>query len=260
MHSAASLVSHAPARILTAVLCALMTVSPIEGKPYNAPNAKSTNASGSAASQKKRVTASTKKKATSTKSSTARSARAQRSATKPRGKKKYVSPAERRRRAARAHKIRLAFVASSELRPMAQQLATLRTPAAYSGVTAYARSHKGEASAAAYLALGHAYMLDKRYADAVSSLKQAKVAGDSLEDYDDFLAAKAYHESDQEAQAEALLKSFKTKYPDSIFVDEVPELEANVLLDMHDPAGAKRVLDTAASDPAAGRAGRRRHG
>jgi len=138
---------------------------------------------------------------------------------------------------------------------MAQQLANLRTPAAYSGVTSYARSHKGEASAAAYLALGHAYMLDKRYADAVSSLKQAKEAGDSLEDYDDFLAAKAYHESDQEAQAEALLKGFRAKYPDSIFVDEVPELEANVLLDLHDAAGAKRVLDAAASDPAAGRAG-----
>ncbi len=138
---------------------------------------------------------------------------------------------------------------------MAQQLATLRTPAAYSGVTAYARSHSGEASAAAYLALGHAYILDKRYADAVSSLQQAKRAGDSLEDYDDFLAAKAYHESDQETQAEALLKGFKLKYPDSIFVDEVPELEANVLLDLHDAAGAKRVLDAAASDPAAGRAG-----
>lgn len=138
---------------------------------------------------------------------------------------------------------------------MAQQLATLRTPAAYAGVTAYARSHTGEASAAAYLALGHAYMLDKRYADAVSSLQQAKRAGDSLEDYDDFLAAKAYHESDQETQAEALLKGFKLKYPDSIFVDEVPELEANVLLDLHDAAGAKRVLDAAASDPAAGRAG-----
>ena len=98
-------------------------------------------------------------------------------------------------------------------------------------------------------------MLDKKYAEAVSSLKQAKVAGDSLEDYDDFLAARAYHESDQEAQAEALLKGFKAKYPDSIFVDEVPELEANVLLDLHDPAGAKHVLDAAASDPAAGRAG-----
>ena len=138
---------------------------------------------------------------------------------------------------------------------MAQQLATLRTPAAYNGVTAYARSHSGEASAAAYLALGHAYILDKRYGDAVSSLQQAKRAGDSLEDYDDFLAARAYHESDQEAQAEALLKGFKVKYPDSIFVDEVPELEANVLLDLHDAPGAKRVLDAAASDPAAGRAG-----
>ena len=28
-----------------------------------------------------------------------------------------------------------------------------------------------------------------------------------------------------------------------------------MLLDLHDPAGAKRVLDAAASDPAAGRAG-----
>ena len=262
MHPSFPLVStHAPARVLAAVLCALIATAPVEGKRLDTLNTKSSSASASsasqrksasAASQKKKVTrsASGKKKATSSKSSSAR-----RSATKPRGKKKYVSPAERRRRAARAHKIKLAFVASSELRPMAQQLSTLRTPAAYSGVTAYARSHSGEASAAAYLALGHAYMLDKKYAEAVSSLKQAKVAGDSLEDYDDFLAARAYHESDQEAQAEALLKGFKAKYPDSIFVDEVPELEANVLLDLHDPAGAKHVLDAAASDPAAGRAG-----
>jgi len=166
-----------------------------------------------------------------------------------------VSPAERRRRAARAHKIKLAFVASSELRPMAQQLTNLRTPAAYAGVTAYARSHSGEAAATAWLALGHAYLLDKRYAEAVSTFHQAKQSGEALDDYTDFLAARAYHESDQEAQAEAILKGFKLKYPDSIFVDEVPELEANVLLDLHDPAGAKRALDAAAEDPAAGRAG-----
>lgn len=138
---------------------------------------------------------------------------------------------------------------------MAQQLSTLRTPAAYSGVTAYAHSHTGEAAAAAYLALGHAYLLDKRYTDAEASLHQAREAGDALADYSDFLAAKANHEAGQEAQAEALLKGFEDKYPDSIFVDEVPELEANVLLDLHDPAGAKRVLDAAATDPAAGRAG-----
>ncbi len=56
-------------------------------------------------------------------------------------------------------------------------------------------------------------------------------------------------------QAEALLKGFREQYPDSIFVDEAPELEANVLLDLHDAAGAQRVLDAASTDPAAGRAG-----
>ncbi len=46
----------------------------------------------------------------------------------------------------------------------------LRTPEAYAGVTAYAHSHTGEAAAAAYLALGHAYLLDKRYAEAETAL------------------------------------------------------------------------------------------
>ena len=235
----------------------------MEGKRYDgqgadapAPTKHKSTARSPQSSGKKASSTSAKHTTTSTKhtsSTTRRSAR--RSPTSPRGKKKYVSPAERRRRMARAHKIKLAFAASSELRPMAQQLAALRTPAAYSGVTAYARSHSGEAAAAAYLALGHAYMLDKRDAEAIGSLRQAKQAGDSLADYDDFLAARAYHESDQESQAEALLKGFKDKYPDSIFVDEVPELEANVLLDLHDAEGAKRVLDAAAMDPAAGRGG-----
>ena len=59
---------------------------------------------------------------------------------------------------------------------MAQQLATLRTPEAYAGVAAYARSHTGDAAAAAYLALGHAYLLDKRYADAETALAAARHA------------------------------------------------------------------------------------
>ena len=75
-----------------------------------------------------------------------------------------------RARLARTARIKQAFVASTELRPMAQQLALLRTPEAYAGVTAYAHSHTGEAAAAAYLALGHAYLLDKRYAEAEAAL------------------------------------------------------------------------------------------
>ncbi len=264
-----SLPAQLPARVLTAILCALLVVTPVEGKRSDPQAAGSSDTTTSASHKTKKPAASSSAKkpaatgsraTTATKKPGSSSARrtsttTHRSATVPRGKKKYVSPAERRRRAARAHKIKLAFVASTELRPMAQQLATLRTPAAYLGVTSYAHAHSGEAAAAAYLALGHAYFLDRRYTDAVASLHLARAAGEELNDYADFLAAKANHEANQEVQAEALLKSFKEKYPDSIFVDEVPELEANVLLDMHDPAGAKRVLDAAASDPAAGRAG-----
>lgn len=258
---------HVPARLLAAVLCALLVVTPVEGKRYDETGKKPEAATETNRKTKKDKESSHKKpdaaatrvhSGSATKRGSASSHKAssaRRSATRPRGRKKYVSPAERRRRKARAHKIKLAFVASSELRPMAQQLATMRTPAAYAGVTAYAHAHTGEAAAAAYLALGHAYMLDKRYADAISSFRQARETGEALDDYADFLAAKAYHEADQESQAEALLKGFKDKHPDSIFIDEAPELEANVLLDLHDPARAKHVLDAAATDPAAGRAG-----
>ena len=45
-----------------------------------------------------------------------------------------------RREHCRSRKLQRAFVASSQLRPMAQQLAQDRTPAAYAGVTHYAQS------------------------------------------------------------------------------------------------------------------------
>jgi soluble lytic murein transglycosylase len=108
--------------------------------------------------------------------------------------------------------LKRAFVASAELRPMAQQLATLRTPAAYAGVSEYARRHSGDAAAAAYLALGHAYLLDKRYAEAVASLRQAGKASNVLADYADFLAAEANHDAGNQAAAEAILRGFTERY------------------------------------------------
>ena len=161
----------------------------------------------------------------------------------------------RRRPSARTQRIRRAFVASSELRPMAQQLATMRTQAAYAGVTSYARQHTGDAAAAAYLALGHAYLLDKRYPEAVASLHQAHETSDVLDDYAEFLGAQANHESGNEAASEALLHGFSGRYPDSIFVVQAPELEASVLLGMNDAAGAQKVLAAGASGPAAKRPG-----
>ena len=136
---------------------------------------------------------------------------------------------------------------------MAQQLAATRTPAAFAGVAAYARQHTGEAAAAAYLALGNAYLLDNHYAEAANNLRQARAAGDALADYAEFLGAKANHEAGNNAAAEELLKGFAVRNPDSIFVAQVPELESQILLRMGDSKGARTVLTEGAF--ASGRVG-----
>jgi soluble lytic murein transglycosylase len=143
---------------------------------------------------------------------------------------------------ARSRKLQMAFVASSQLRPMAQELTTLRSPAAYAGVSAYARAHTGEAASAAYLALGHAYLLDHRYPDAANSFQKANAAGKTLDDYADFLAAQADMEAGKLSDAETLLTGFAAKYPESIFVTRLPVMIANLSLDQNDPQTALRVL------------------
>jgi soluble lytic murein transglycosylase len=166
------------------------------------------------------------------------------------GKKKAGTASSRRvrhsgttaERRARTARLKQAFVASSELRPMAQQLVTMRTPAAYTGVTTFAQHHTGDAAAAAYLALGRAYQDDKRYPDAVTAYRQVKQRSEVLGDYADFLAAECLHEQQNDSAAETLLKGFNERYPDSIFEIEAPELEANVLLALGDAAAAQRAL------------------
>src|ERR1700677_2886931 len=143
---------------------------------------------------------------------------------------------------ARSRKLQLAFVASSQLRPMAQELAAMRAPAAYAGVTAYAHAHTGEAASAAYLALGHAYLLDHRYPDAATSFQKANAAGKTLDDYADFLAAQAYMEAGKLSDAEALLTGFAAKYPESIFVGRLPGMIANLSIQQNDPTTALKVL------------------
>jgi soluble lytic murein transglycosylase len=128
---------------------------------------------------------------------------------------------------------------------MAQQLATLRTPAAFAGVTEYARRHSGEAAAAAYLALGHAYILDHRYHEAETSFREALQHDGELGDYADYLDAEASHAAGDDEAAEKLLRGFASRYPDSIFVDEAPVLEANVLLALNNAAGAQKALAAA---------------
>jgi soluble lytic murein transglycosylase len=152
-----------------------------------------------------------------------------------------------------AQTIRLnsAFKASEQLRPMAQQLAVTRSAAAYSGVEGYARQHPGEGAAAAYLALGHAYILDHRYADAAETFHKAGVSGVALDDYADYLGAQASVQAGRGSEAYALLDHFAERHPESIFKANAPVLLANAYLQQNDPQGALRVL-TLLADTAVG--------
>jgi soluble lytic murein transglycosylase len=148
-----------------------------------------------------------------------------------------------------AIKLKSAFIASAQLRPMAQQLASTRAAAAYSGVLGYAQAHPGEGAAAAYLAVGHSYMLDRRYADAISTFKQAKSSGDALDDYADYLGAQAAIQAGRGADAYPLLDHFAERHPESIFNANAPVLLANAHLQQNDPAGALRVLEPLSGSP-----------
>jgi soluble lytic murein transglycosylase len=220
-------------RTLAALLSFLMVALPVA--PQSAAMA-SQSASGSTTSKPK---TSNQSKTTSKTSS----------------KHKPAHRSSRAARVARTARIKQAFVASKELQPMAQQLATLRTPAAYAGVTAYARSHTGDAAAAAYLALGHAYLVDKRYAEAETALAQARRADGELADYADYFDAEASHSAGDDAAAETILRGFNGRYPESIFVDDTAELEANGLLALGNLSGARKVLAAAANTDAANHAG-----
>jgi len=242
------------------VVAFCLTASSIAGQSSDEKNSSATHAASTRSKSsggKSSGASGTKSKTGSTATSASKSRTSKTSAIsskrrKPTSRGRQASRAERMARTAHMRKT---FVASTELRPMAQQLAMMRTPEAYAGVTAYARKHAGEAAAAAYLALGHAYLLDKRYSDAELALKQAREAGVDLADFADFLNAQASHAAGDDAGAEKLLHGFMDRYPDSIFDKQVPELEANVLLALNNPGGALRVLQAATGLAAEDRAG-----
>src|SRR5579875_1466162 len=150
---------------------------------------------------------------------------------------------------AETQRLSAAFVASAQLRPMAQQLAALRTGAAYNGVLAYAAAHPGEAGAAADLALGHAYSLDKRYPEAEGAFRQAIQQGQALSDYAEFLGAQAALAANKPADTMALLNNFAERHAGSLFVPQGPMLLANAYLAQNDPASAIRTLQPSMDTP-----------
>jgi soluble lytic murein transglycosylase len=136
-----------------------------------------------------------------------------------------------------------AFIASATLRPMAQQLASLRSPAGFAAVSAYASSHPGAAASTAYLAMGHAYALDHRYADAVNAFGEAARTDSTLSDYADYLGAQALVSEQRYSDAVPLLDHFVDRHPDSIFDVNAPLLLADAYESANNAPAAVRVLE-----------------
>jgi soluble lytic murein transglycosylase len=153
-------------------------------------------------------------------------------------KKKRKAPSPHVRR------VRLAFVASSSLRPMAQQLLQDRTPSAYAGVEGYARRNsKQDAGALAWLVVGYAHTLDHDYAKAIEPLSHAKEGASEVGDYIAYYLGDAYQRTGHNSQAIATLSDFSDKFPDSLLIRDAHVVYANALFDEGKAAEAAALLE-----------------
>jgi peptidoglycan lytic transglycosylase len=150
---------------------------------------------------------------------------------------------KRRKISRRVRRITRAFVASSDLKPMARQLLQDRSRAAYNGVEAYARRHAGTDEAAlAWLALGYARLLDHDYPKAVQALRRAQPRAGELADYVDYFLAMAYGAQGDSAGVVKALGKFDANYPDSLFAVDAAVIYANALVAQNQPQQAVALL------------------
>ena len=106
-------------------------------------------------------------------------------------------------------------------------------------------------AATAYLALGHAYMLDHRYPEAADAYRQATAGGDTLSDYADYLGAQALVQAGRTGEVAPLLDHFADRHPESIFTVSAPLLLANADLQQHNGPAAVQVLQPLSATPEA---------
>lgn len=144
----------------------------------------------------------------------------------------------------RVRRIRRAFVASSDLRPMARQLLQDRTPAGYAGVEAYARRHaKEDAGSLAWLVVGYAHIVDHDYVKAIDPLNRAKVHAGDLAEYVNYYLGTAYMQAGRSAEAIATLSGFARDYPDSILLRDAHVIYANALMQEARYQDASKLLE-----------------
>ncbi|MFZ0805661.1 MAG: transglycosylase SLT domain-containing protein [Candidatus Sulfotelmatobacter sp.] len=128
-------------------------------------------------------------------------------------------------------RIRQAFVASTTLRPMAQQLIQDRTPTAYAGVEVYARAHaKEDAGALAWLVVGYARVLDHDCAKAIDPLNRARPLAGDLGDYVAYYLGTCYLQTGRQAEGMAMLADFGAAHPETLLARDAAVSYANALL------------------------------
>ena len=137
---------------------------------------------------------------------------------------------------------------------MAQQLASTRSAAGFSAVASYAAAHAGAGAETAYLAMGHAYALERSYGEAANAFRQAAAIGDPLGDYAEYLEAQALINEQHYGEAVPLLMNFAQRHPDSVFDAGAPVLLADTYLQAKDGANAVRILEPLQGTPEAGHA------
>jgi len=140
--------------------------------------------------------------------------------------------------------MRQAFVESTSLRPMAEQLLQDRSMPAYAGVQAYALAHAREdAGALAWLVLGYAHVLDKDYGKAIDPLNRAKLHAGDLGDYVAYYLGTSYLETGHTAEALANLADFAKTHPDSLLGRDAQVSYADALLLEGQAAEATSLLE-----------------
>jgi soluble lytic murein transglycosylase len=144
----------------------------------------------------------------------------------------------------RVRRIRQAFVASTTLRLMAQQLIQDRSPAGYAGVEAYARTHaKEDAGALAWLVVGYAHVLDHDCAKAIDPLNRAKPLAGDLGDYVTYYLGTCHLQNGHQAEGLAALANFSLTNPDSLLIRDAHLTYASALLSEGQAAEAAELLE-----------------
>jgi soluble lytic murein transglycosylase len=127
---------------------------------------------------------------------------------------------------------------------MAQQLIQDRTPAAYTGVESYARTHaKEDAGALAWLVVGYARFLDRDCPKAIEPLNRAKPLAGDLGDYVTYYLGTCYLQTSRQAEGMAALANFGTAYPDSLLIRDADLSYATALLSEDRAAEAAELLE-----------------